>query len=109
MHKKWIWAILLLAAMLEAGGDTLVRLGLRSSGGSRWMAMAAGGLVLFGYAVMVNASDWDFGKVIGVYIMFFFLVAQLLSWVAFREVPSMGRWIGGALIAAGAIVVGIAE
>jgi small multidrug resistance family-3 protein len=45
--------------------------------------------------------------VIGVYIVFFFLVAQAISWLVFGQAPSSAIWFGGALIVAGGIVISV--
>ncbi len=102
--------VLLLAAILEAGGDALVRIGLRqSTGGVRWLAFTSGALVLFAYGMTVNAPNWDFGRLLGLYVVFFFVVAQLMSWIVFHQQPTMTTIIGGALIVAGGVVLGLAN
>src|SRR6266542_4286868 len=58
--------ILFLAALLEAGGDALVRSGLGASAlPIRWACFAAGALVLFSYGYVVNTPTWDFGRLLG--------------------------------------------
>lgn len=110
MSKLTAIGILFLAAVLEAGGDTIVRKALHQSpGGMRWLSFAAGALVLFSYGVVVNAPDWDFGRLLGLYVVFFFIVAQLMSWLVFNQTPSLATLLGGALIAAGGIVLGVAN
>jgi len=101
---------LLAAACLEAGGDALVRTGLRSSTHSRaTMFIILGGLVLTLYGYAVNAPPWDFGRLLGVYVAFFFVVAQVISWVAFGQKPTPAILVGGALIVAGGCVVSLAK
>jgi len=102
--------ILFFAAVLEAGGDAVVRHALRQSpGGMRWLTFAAGALILFAYGYTVNAPDWDFGRLLGLYVVFFFVVAQLMSWLIFHQPPNLSTMIGGALILAGGLVIGIAN
>ena len=99
-------ALLLLSAVLEAGGDALVRHGLH--GASAWTRvafLAVGGVVLFAYGVTVNTPSWDFGRLLGVYVTLFFLVAQAINWMAFGVPPTMPIVVGGALIAAGGFVI----
>jgi drug/metabolite transporter (DMT)-like permease len=96
---------LLLAAVLEAGGDALIRRGIGSASPLRPLFFALGALALFAYGYAVNAARWEFGKLLGVYVVFFFLVAQIIAWLAFHEVPSHALWIGGALIVAGGLVI----
>jgi drug/metabolite transporter superfamily protein YnfA len=96
---------LFLAALLEAGGDALVRAGLRSPGAWRIALLFAGGVVLFAYGYMVNASHWDFGRLLGLYVTFFFVVAQLINWLAFHKAPGAGLLWGGACIVVGGLII----
>lgn len=109
MSRATALAVLLLAAILEAGGDALVRSGLHSSAPwRRALLFAFSGLVLFAYGWTVNAPAWDFGKLLGIYVVFFFLVAQLTSWLIFKQPPSLALLIGGLLIVAGGLVIAAA-
>jgi small multidrug resistance family-3 protein len=100
--------LLVAAAVLEAGGDALVRLGLHSSlTARRTLFLAAGGLLLFGYGCLVNGPPWDFGRLIGVYVVLFFLMAQAIGWFVFGEVPSRGTWLGGLFILIGGAIVSV--
>jgi small multidrug resistance family-3 protein len=97
--------LLLLAALLEAGGDALVRSGLHGSGTNRLAWLLAGGVVLFAYGCAVNSPPWDFGRLLGIYVVFFFVMAQAIGWLAFGQKPDAGVWAGGALIVLGGIVL----
>jgi small multidrug resistance family-3 protein len=98
--------VLLLAAVLEAGGDALVRLGLHSpSPLKRAELILLGGLVLMSYGVVVNLPPWDFGRLLGVYVTLFFLVAQLINWLGFGLKPTVPILVGGALIMTGGLVI----
>jgi small multidrug resistance family-3 protein len=97
--------LLLCAAVLEAGGDALMRRGLQSSAAARVAFLAAGGVVLTIYGWAVNAPPWEFGKLLGVYVVFFFIIAQAIAWAAFGQPPTLRVLVGGALILAGGIVV----
>ncbi|MGI4788144.1 MAG: hypothetical protein ACRYFS_04770 [Janthinobacterium lividum] len=100
--------VLFLAAILEAGGDALVRSGLDASTALRRAALfAAGGVVLFAYGYAVNAPRWDFGKLLGIYVVFFFVVAQAISWAAFGQKPSLPILVGGAFIVTGGLVISL--
>lgn len=102
--------ILFLAALLEAGGDAILRKALHLPAGvSRAIAFVAGAVVLFLYGVTVNAPAWDFGRLLGIYVVFFFVVAQGISWLVFNQPPTPATWIGGALIVAGGAVLGFAS
>jgi drug/metabolite transporter superfamily protein YnfA len=110
MSKSLILAVLLLAALLEAGGDALVRKGLHSSAGTpRLVFLLAGAAVLFLYGWTVNTPPWDFGRLLGLYVVFFFLCAQAISWLVFDQRPSVAVLIGGALIGVGGIIISMAR
>ena len=101
------WMLLLLvAAGLEAGGDALVRLGLHGASLSARIAfLATGAIVLFAYGVTVNLPPWDFGRLLGVYVALFFLVAQVINWLVFGTAPGPRILVGGLLIIGGAMVI----
>lgn len=102
--------VLLCAACLEAGGDALMRVGLRSSTHIRAaLFFLLGGLVLTFYGYTVNAPPWDFGRLLGVYVAFFFVMAQLISWLGFGQKPTPMVLVGGALIVIGGCVVSLAK
>jgi small multidrug resistance family-3 protein len=97
--------LLFLSAVLEAGGDALVRKGLHATASARAGFFLAGAVMLFAYGYFVNSPPWDFGRLLGVYVVFFFLVAQAIGWIFFGQAPSSGTLVGGGLILAGGIVV----
>ena len=98
--------VLLLAAVLEAGGDAIVRTGLHAaSWPSRTGLLALGAGVLFAYGVTVNLPSWDFGRLLGVYVTLFFLVAQIINWAGFGKQPTPAIFVGGALIIAGGLTI----
>ena len=94
-------AILVLAAALEVGGDALVRIGLR--GPAYWVA--AGGLVLFAYGVLVNLSGLDFNRLMGIYIAVFFVVSQVISFIFFKQIPDDRILLGGGFIVTGGLLI----
>jgi hypothetical protein len=97
---------LLAAALLEAGGDALVRLGLHGATPlARGLFLALGALALFAYGLTVNAPAWDFGRLLGVYVVLFFVVAQAINWLAFGLPPTAPIIIGGGLIVAGGLTI----
>ena len=99
-------SILVGAAILEAGGDALVRLGLHgSSPMGRIGFMLLGAVVLFSYGTVVNLPPWDFGRLLGVYVTLFFLVAQIINWLVFGLAPTPAIAVGGALIIAGGLTI----
>ena len=92
---------LIAAAALEVGGDALVRLGL----GGRSYLIAAGGGALLAYGILVNKSGLDFNRLMGVYIVIFFLVSQLISFIVFRQIPDDRLLLGGGFIVTGGLVI----
>jgi len=92
---------LALAAVLEVSGDFLMRVGL---GGRRW-GLVAGTLVLAGYGLLVNQPALDFGRTLGLYIAVFFVVSQIIAFLAAGERPSPSLWLGGAFIVTGGLVI----
>jgi drug/metabolite transporter superfamily protein YnfA len=96
-------AVLVVAALLETGGDAAIRHGLV---GGRWPWLLAGSAALVLYGFLVNTDrDIDFNRLLGGYIALFFVVSQLVAWVAFGERLSATLLVGGALVVAGGLVI----
>ncbi len=106
MGRSTTILILFLAAILEAAGDALIRVGInRNTSTARVLLFGLSALVLFAYGWTVNAPPWDFSRLLGLYVVFFFINAQLLSWLIFRQPPSTSTMAGGLLIVSGGIVI----
>ncbi len=107
MNNFLILLLLALAATLEAGGDAIARTALHSQTVPliRLGLFAAAALVLFVYGVTVNLPPWDFGKLLGVYVSLFFVVAQFINFFAFGMKPGMPVLAGGALILSGGLLM----
>ena len=100
--------LLFLAAVLESGGDALMRSGLHNrTMTQRCGFFLAGGLILTAYGYIVNAPPWQFGRLLGVYVTIFFLVAQSIAWLTFAQKPSSSVVFGGVLIIVGGLVVSV--
>lgn len=97
-----ILSILVMAAVLEVAGDALVRGGLQRRGG--WL-MLAGALTLATYGFLVNLTKLDFSRLMGLYIVAFFLVAQATAILFFGETPGRGVVVGGALVCLGGVAM----
>jgi small multidrug resistance family-3 protein len=97
---------LLIAAVLEAGGDALMRGGRNASTLLVRVALfVCGGAALFAYGYLVNRPGWEFGRSLGLYVVLFFIVTQLISWLVFHQPPGRGVLIGGVFIAVGGVLV----
>jgi drug/metabolite transporter superfamily protein YnfA len=108
MSRPAALLVLLIAALLEAGGDALVRSALHTSATATRLALfALGGVVLFSYGYLVNKPAWDFGRLLGIYVVFFFVVSQAISWLVFNQRPTTPIFVGGAFIVAGGVVMSV--
>jgi hypothetical protein len=92
--------LLTAAAVLEAGGDALVRRGLHDRS-----FLLLGAVALIAYGALVNLTGLSFGRTIGAYIAAFFIVSQVIAVVAFHEPMDWRMFAGGTLIVAGGCVL----
>jgi small multidrug resistance family-3 protein len=96
------WLTFLVAASLEVGGDAVIRKGLRGSG----LALIAAGFVVLGcYGLVVNLVQWDFSRLLGVYVGVFATLSVLCGRFVFRESVPVSTWLGLAIIVAGGLVI----
>lgn len=93
---------LVVAAALESGGDAASRHGL-VQGPRAWVAAGALALVAYGLVVNVNRAI-DFGALMGMYIVVFFVVSQAIA-ALLGERPAAMTLVGGAFIVAGGVIV----
>jgi len=98
----WVWGIFVASAVLEVGGDALIRAGLRAE---RVALVIAGFLILGSYGVLLNTMTWDFTRLLGTYVAVFALASALFGCLAFHEIPPATTWLGLALVLAGAAVM----
>jgi len=100
------WLIFIGAAILEVGGDAVVRKGLR---GSSLIVILIGCAMLGSYGVVVNTVKWDFSKLLGVYVAVFAIISALFGRFVFKEnIPNM-TWIGLMVIICGAMMIQFAD
>jgi small multidrug resistance family-3 protein len=110
MRFLTVWAFLIVATTLEAGGDAIVRNGLFARAGlARLCVLLAGAALLFGYGVMLNLAPQPFERVIGLYLATLFVVWQLIGFIAFGAVPRPSVLVGGTLIVTGGLIVSFWE
>ena len=93
--------VLVGAALLETGGDALVRRGLQHRPG----LLAIGAIALVAYGVLVNQGGLNFGRLLGGYIVVFFVVSQVIAVVVFGETLAWQTLVGGLLIVCGGFVL----
>jgi drug/metabolite transporter (DMT)-like permease len=98
----WAWFIFIGAAILEVGGDAVVRKGLR---GGSLIFIIIGVTMLGGYGLVVNMVKWDFSKLLGVYIAVFALIGQLFGHFVFQEKIPIANWIGLIVIIGGGTII----
>jgi len=96
------WVIFLGSALLEVGGDAVVRRGLH---GANAAVILAGGLMLACYGLLVNTVRWDFSKLLGVYVAVFALISVICGRFVFGESVPYSTWVGLGIIIAGGLVI----
>jgi len=96
------WVVFICAAILEVGGDAVVRKGLRGSG---LMVILIGCAMLGSYGVVVNTVKWDFSKLLGVYVAIFAVISVLFGRFVFEENIPTATWIGLMVIICGGMIV----
>jgi small multidrug resistance family-3 protein len=95
-------AVLVVAAVLEVGGDAVIRKGLRGSG----VALVVLGFVVLGsYGVVVNLLALDFSRLLGAYVGVFAVTSVVVGALAFGERVAPTTFIGLAVILAGSLII----
>jgi multidrug transporter EmrE-like cation transporter len=101
-----VFLLLLIAAILEVLGDSFFQTaGHRSRGVWRWISMLGGALTLSAYGLTVNLPTWGFGRLLGVYVAFFFVVAQIVDKIRFQEPTTPAVLVGGSFIVTGGLII----
>jgi small multidrug resistance family-3 protein len=91
---------------MEASGDAVVRIGLAHDAWvPRCLLFLCGAVLLFAYGLSINLAPVEFGRVVGLYLAVLFIVWQIVSFVAFRAIPTPPIMMGGALVVAGGVIV----
>jgi drug/metabolite transporter superfamily protein YnfA len=96
------WLVFIAAAILEVGGDAVVRKGLRGSG---VLVILMGAAMLGLYGVVVNTVKWDFSRLLGVYVAVFALISILFGRFVFDENIPGSTWIGLSVIICGGMII----
>ncbi len=101
-----VFLFVLMATVLEATGDAVVRVALGSSSpASRILLFAVGATCLTLYGTSLNLAPVEFATVTGLYIATLFVVFQITNFLFFRAVPTPSVLLGGTLIVAGGLIV----
>jgi hypothetical protein len=103
-----IFLFVLLATILEATGDAIVRVALHHpSLQARIGLFLVGGILLTLYGTSLNLAPVEFAAVTGLYIATLFVVFQITNYIFFRVAPTPAVVVGGTLIVAGGLIVSL--
>jgi small multidrug resistance family-3 protein len=102
MQKVMELLVMVAAALLEVGGDALIRKGLRGGG----IALVILGFVVLGsYGILLNRLPIDFGRLLGAYVGVFALISILFGSLVFHESIGLLTWIGVAVVLIGSLII----
>ena len=105
-HPVGAFILLAFAAFLEVFGDSFFQAGIyHATGSARLWSFALGIAILAFYGFTVNVPRWDFGRLLGVYVALFFVVAQVVAKIRFDQTPTTPIYVGGTLILAGGGII----
>jgi small multidrug resistance family-3 protein len=103
LDKLVIFGFLILATTVEASGDAIVRMGLNEQAlVPRLLLFVIGAGLLFVYGLSLNLAPLEFGRSWIAYPTLF-VVWQIISFIAFRAVPTVPMLVGGALSSPAAV------
>jgi small multidrug resistance family-3 protein len=64
-----------------------------------------GAVLLTLYGTSLNLAPVEFATVTGLYVAMVFVMFQVMNFVFFRTLPSVGGLVGGSLIVVGGLIV----
>lgn len=103
-----IFLFVLLATVLEATGDAVIRIALHNNDlATRLGLFLAGAVALTLYGTSLNLAPVEFAQVTGIYIATLFVVFQITNFLFFKTLPTTQIFVGGALIISGGLVVAL--
>jgi hypothetical protein len=106
LHHIHPLVFLLIATILEVSGDAVVRMAIYNHAGpARIALMLAGAALLLGYGSFLNLAPLEFANIVGLYIATLFVVWQVITFVAFRTLPTIPIMVGGALVVSGGAII----
>lgn len=101
-----IFLFVLLATILEATGDAVVRQAIHArSMPTRIGLFLVGAAALALYGTSLNLAPIEFAQVTGLYIAILFVVFQIANYLFFGVLPTGPVFVGGSLVVAGGLVV----
>jgi len=101
-----VLVFLIIATALEVSGDAIIRKSLFEYAGlARLGLFLLGAVLLAGYGTFLNLAPLEFGQVVGLYIATLFVMWQIITFVFFRDLPTLPILAGGILIVAGGLIV----
>ena len=96
----------LLATVLEASGDAIIRLSLQShTFTARLTFFFLGSVLLASYGTSLNLAPVDFASVTGLYVATLIVVFQVANYLFFHATPTPAVVAGCALVVAGGLVI----
>jgi len=96
------WLVFIGAALLEVGGDAMIRKGLHKTS---LLFIVMGFVILGCYGLTVNMVRWDFSRLLGVYVAVFAFISVLFGLLIFKETIPVSTWAGLAIIMVGGMVI----
>jgi len=103
-----VFLFVLAATILEATGDSIVRIALHHpSQSARIGLFFVGGILLTLYGTSLNLAPVEFAAVTGLYVATLFVVFQITNYIFFRTAPTSAVMLGGTLIVAGGLIVSL--
>lgn len=122
MNTTQIVLLLVFAAILEASGDYIVGYGMGLKHWLyRYLIIALGGVVLLVYGYTVNSAPWDFSRLLGTYVVIFFICTQVIGFLSTKkptagidffytwQLPSGLKFTGSLLIIIGGFIFAIGQ
>jgi hypothetical protein len=103
-----VFLFVLVATILEATGDSIVRIALHHpSLSARIGLFLVGGILLTLYGTSLNLAPVEFAAVTGLYVATLFVVFQITNYIFFRTAPTSAVVVGGTLIVTGGLIVSL--
>jgi hypothetical protein len=102
-----VLAFVICATIFEALGDAVMRVALqwRYALPGRIALFALASILLALYGLFLNLAPVEFATVTGIYLASLFIAFQIVNYLFFRHIPSLGVLVGGAFIVVGAAII----